>query len=214
MNVKVISFDADGTLVDLEFANTFWNVEVPKLYARKYDVELDEAFRFIRSSYDELGDEDLRWYQPEYWFRRFGLDEDPNEVIKKIRHKVKVFPDAVEAVKRLHKRYKLIVVSNAPREFLDVGLEEIKDYFYRIYSCTSDFGAVRKKPDVYIRICKELNVKPQEVVHVGDHYKFDYEIPRSIGMKAYYLNRLGSSKDSGILSTLTELVEKLENESA
>ena len=218
--MKVISFDADGTLIDLEFVNTFWDVEVPKLYAKKYGMRFDEAFRFVRSSYDELGDEDLRWYQPEYWFKRFGLDEDPHEVIRRIRHKVKVFPDAVEAIKHLHKKHELIVVSNAPREFLDIGIEEIRDYFSRIYSCTSDFGMVRKKPDVYIRICEELNVRPEEVVHVGDHYKFDYEIPRSIGMKAYYIDRLNGKDETfalqepgnkGILRSLTELIDMLKH---
>ncbi|HID42293.1 MAG TPA: HAD family hydrolase [Archaeoglobaceae archaeon] len=207
--MKVISFDVDGTLIDLGFVNTFWDVEVPRLYAKKYGLKFDEAFKIVRSAYDELGDEDLRWYKPEYWFKRFSLDESPEEVIERIKHKVKVFPDALETIEYLHKDNELIVVSNAPRKFLDLGIKDIRHYFSRIYSCTSDFGTVRKKPEVYIRICEELKVNPKNVVHVGDHYKFDYEVPRSIGIKAFFIDRINGR--DGALRSLTELIEKLKS---
>ncbi len=205
--MKVISFDADGTLIDLDFVNTFWDLEVPKLYAEKYGLDFEEAFRIVRKSYDELGDEDLRWYQPDYWFKHFKLDETPQKIIEKIRHKVKVFPDALETIDYLSRKHDLIVVSNAPREFLDLGIKDIEHYFSRIYSCTSDFRMVRKKPEVYHRICQELSVKPEQVIHVGDHYKFDYEIPRSIGIEAYFLDRENGSK--GALRDLRELINRI-----
>jgi putative hydrolase of the HAD superfamily len=206
--VKVISFDADGTLIDLNFVNTFWDVEVPKLYAEKFGLNFEKAFNIVRQSYDELGDEDLRWYQPEYWFERFKLDESPDKVINRIKNKVKIFPDALETIDCLHKKHDLIVVSNAPREFLDLGIREIKHYFSKVYSCTSDFGMVRKRPDVYHRICEDLSINPGQMVHVGDHYKFDYEVPQSIGIKAYFLDRINGS--NGGLKDLRELLQKLE----
>jgi len=210
----MISFDADGTLIDLGFADTFWEVEVPTLYASKKGLKFEDAFRFVKSSYDEVGDEDLRWYQPKYWFERFGLEEDPHDVLKRVTHKVKIFPDAWEAVKNLHGKYELVVVSNAPREFLDIGVNDLKDYFSKIYSCTSDFGMVRKKPEVYIKICEELGVEPEDLIHVGDHYKFDYQVPRSIGIDAYCVNRengkySGTDGSDKIIKELTELLDKL-----
>jgi putative hydrolase of the HAD superfamily len=197
----------DGTLIDLDFVNTFWDEEVPKLYAEKYGLSFDEAFTYVKKCYDEIGDEDLRWYRPDYWFSRFDLDKRPEEVLKKVKSKVKVFPDALETIKSLYGKYRLIVVSNAPKEFLKVGLEKIESYFSRIYSCTSDFGMVRKRPEVYLRICEELGVKPEQLVHVGDHYKFDYEVPRSIGIRAYFIDR--ARGENGGLRDLRELLEKL-----
>ena len=32
-------------------------------------------------------------------------------------------------------------------------------------------------------------MQPQEVVHIGDHWIFDFVNPRKIGMNAYYLDR-------------------------
>lgn len=206
--MNIISFDADGTLIDLDFVNTFWDREVPRLYGEKYGMDFAKAFKYVRSCYDALGDEDLRWYQPDYWFKRFDLPEDPEEVIHRIKHKVKVFPDALDVLQDLYGKYDLVVVSNAPWRFLNLGLKEIKHYFSAIYSCTSDLGMVRKKPEVYLRICERLGTKPEQLVHVGDHYKFDYEIPRSVGIRAYHVDRINQGTN-GSLKDLRELLGQL-----
>ena len=65
----------------------------------------------------------------------------------------------------------------------------IKKFFSRIFSATSDFGEVKKSNDFYARVCEILDVKPQAVVHTGDHWVFDFINPRKIGMNAYYLDR-------------------------
>ena len=66
----------------------------------------------------------------------------------------------------------------------------------------SDFYEVRKNPEVYIKICDKLNVNPMEVAHVGDHYKFDYIVPKSIGIDAYLIDRF--NKHNGGLRDLRE----------
>jgi predicted HAD superfamily hydrolase len=42
-------------------------------------------------------------------------------------------------------------------------------------------------------------VKPQAVVHTGDHWVFDFLNPRKIGINAYYLarNRIKNRADEG-----------------
>jgi putative hydrolase of the HAD superfamily len=205
--VKIVSFDADGTLIDRCFADIFWEEEVPKLYAKKYSLSFNEAWKIVKRCYDEVGDEDIRWYIADYWFKRFNLDEKPKEILKKLKNKVKIFSDALEAIESLYGKHKLIVVSNASKEFLEIELEKIRDYFSKIYSCTSDFGKVRKDPAVYLRVCKEIGVKPEQVVHVGDHYKFDYEIPRSIGIRAFLIDRAEQHNEA--LRDLRELLEKI-----
>lgn len=216
--MKIISFDADGTLVDRCFADAFWEKEVPKLYAEKYGLSFDEAWKIVRKCYNEIGEEDIRWYIADYWFKRFNLDEKPKEILKKLKNNIKIFSDALDAIENLYGKYELIVVSNASKEFLEMGLEKIRDYFSKVYSCTSDFGKVRKDPAVYLRVCGEIGVKPEQVVHVGDHHKFDYEIPRSIGMRAFLVDRSGDSnrtntdrarKRNEILQDLRELLKRI-----
>ena len=105
----------------------------------------------------------------------------------------------------------MVLTSNAGREFIDIEMEAtgLGSYFYRIFSATSDFGQVKKTADFYRRICQVLEAKPQEIVHVGDHYDFDYLVPRSLGMHAFYLNRRGEQKDGSVISDLRDLEERL-----
>jgi FMN phosphatase YigB (HAD superfamily) len=43
-SIKLISFDLDGTLVDKNsFDKIFWEEEVPKLYAAKKGMSIEEA---------------------------------------------------------------------------------------------------------------------------------------------------------------------------
>jgi putative hydrolase of the HAD superfamily len=58
-----------------------------------------------------------------------------------------------------------------------------------VFSATSDFGAVKKSNGFYARVCEIADVKPREVVHIGDHWVFDFVNPREIGMTAYFLDR-------------------------
>ena len=53
-------------------------------------------------------------------------------------------------------------------------------YFGQIFSATSDFREVKKTPRFYQRVCEILKVRPEELVHVGDHYEFDYLVPRAL----------------------------------
>jgi len=73
LQTEVVSFDADGTIVDNEFVNEFWFEEIPRLYASKENIDFDRARDILKSQYDSVGDEDLRWYQPDYWFEKFNL---------------------------------------------------------------------------------------------------------------------------------------------
>lgn len=209
--MKVVSFDVDGTLVDHTFVNMFWEREVPKLYAEKHGISFEEAWERVKKSYDEIGDEDIRWYLPSYWFKKFELDIDPREVLEDLKSHVKIFPDALETIEELHGRFEMIIVSNAPSEILDIEIEEIREYFSRVYSCTSQFREVRKNPQTYMRVCREIKVPPSRLVHVGDHYKFDYEVPKKLGINAFLIDRENTihAHDGNILRDLRELISKL-----
>ncbi len=62
---------------------------------------------------------------------------------------------------------------------------------------------------VYERVCEVLGTEPDEVIHVGDHYEFDYLVPKALGIQAYYLDRSGQRTGEEVLSDLTSLPEKL-----
>lgn len=205
--ITVVSFDMDGTLVDDAFINSVWYEGIPKLYAEKTGLAIDEALEEVKQGYDEIGDKRFEWYDVKYWLRRFRLDEDWRSLLNQFRNRIRLYPDAEAALRQLQGNYDLIVISNATREFLDMVLEEtaLQSHFHRIFSSTSDFGEVKKTPQCYQRICNILNVKPRSLVHVGDNHEFDYLVPRKLGINAYFLNRKEKADGDHVIHKLTDL---------
>jgi len=111
--------------------------------------------------------------------------------------------------------YELILSSNAATEFIEFQIEPIKRFFSHVFSATSDFGEVKKTNGFFARVCEILDVKPQAVVHTGDHWVFDFVNPRKIGITAYYLDRARKRNvtdevkkdDEFIISDLSELLD-------
>jgi len=209
VTIKIISFDVDGTLVDLGFADRVWNYGMPELYSEKTGIDIEVAREMLRKRYEAIGDEDLRWYMPRYWFNDLGLDGDPREFILRFKDDVKIYPEVPGVLSRLSKRYVLVATSNAAREFLDVSIQDLKGYFKAIFSSTSDFNEVKKTPGFYERVCNILRVKPEELVHVGDHRDFDYNVPKEQGITAFHIDRKGKGGHDHVIRDLKELEERI-----
>ncbi len=208
---KIISFDMDGTLVDAEFTDWVWGHGIPTLYAEKAGLSFEEAKAFVTEEYLKVGEGAIEWYDIKYWFRFFQLEEGWKGVMQRYTDKIKVYPDVNHLLEGLERRFPLVLTSNAGREFINIemGTTGLGRYFSRIFSATTDFGEVKKTAGFYERICQILEAKPQEIVHVGDHYQFDYLVPRSLGIHAYYLDRMGKRDGEFVLRDLRELDERL-----
>jgi GMP/IMP 5'-nucleotidase len=209
--IKIISFDFDGTIVSHKFADDFWLEGVPKLYAKQNHQSLKAAQKYLLEEYDKIGDNRIEWYDPEYWFTRFKINSDWNNLLKQYQQSVEIYPDAEPVLKHLSQSYPLIISSNAKREFIDTQLDfsGLKQYFTHIFSSTSDFHTVKKVTDFYGMICKKLSIKPHEMIHVGDHKEFDYISPQKLGIIAFYLDRKKTSTGSHTISSLSQLEDLL-----
>jgi HAD superfamily hydrolase (TIGR01549 family) len=202
--VKVVSLDMEGTLIDHAFSHAIWETDIPYLYAEKHRLDLGSARERVLAEYNTVGDRRREWYDVDYWFRRLGLEADWRQLIRERADLIKVYPDAAEALERLSGVYPMIVSSNTIREFLDLQVDAVGHYFTHVYSAPSDFGTVKKDADFYRLIIGSLGVRPCEMVHVGDHLEFDYRAARSLGVRAYHLDR---SNETAELDTIHDLVE-------
>jgi putative hydrolase of the HAD superfamily len=63
--------------------------------------------------------------------------------------------------------------------------------------------------EVYRRVCTTLVVDPREMVHVGDHYEFDYLVPRTLGIQAFFLDRSKQRKGDSVIWGLRGLDQRL-----
>jgi putative hydrolase of the HAD superfamily len=208
---RIISFDMDGTLVDPEFTEWVWGHGIPTLYAEKRGIPFEEAKAFVVNEYLKVGEGAIEWYDIKYWFQFFQLEQSWKGLMKRYADKINVYPDVNHILECLKDRFILVLTSNAGREFIDVemGATGLGRYFDRIFSATSDFNEVKKTMGFYKRICQMLGARPHEIVHVGDHYEFDYVVPRSLGIHAFYLNRSGEQKGEFIISDMRDLEKRL-----
>ena len=207
----IISFDMDGTLVDAEFTDWVWGHGIPTLYAKKAGLSFEAAKDFVVKEYLKVGEGAMEWYDIKYWFQLFQLEESWEVLMERYTDKIKIYPDVHPLLERLRDRHRMVLTSNAGREFIGMEMEatSLGQYFDRIFSATSDFGEVKKTAAFYQRICQILEARPQEIVHVGDHYEFDYLVPRSLGIQAFYLDRSGRGGGDFTLSDLRDLEKRL-----
>ncbi len=184
---KIISFDLDGTLVSARYGDMVWNHGIPEEYAKKYSLDFNDAQKYVIGEYRTIGDGDILWYDIRYWLNRFGLEVSPEELLKRYEEYIVPSEDVQEVLKNLKKSYILIVASNAARIFVDKELEYtgLKGFFTKVISATTDYGMVKKGKEFYRMLCNELDVQPNDIIHIGDHPIFDYKAPMSLGIKAY-----------------------------
>ena len=211
--MTTISFDLDGTLVTDEFSQVVWHQGIPELYAKENTCTLEEAKSLILNEYAKIGDGALEWYDIKYWLEFFGLNTSWEDLLHKFKGSIRTYPEVEEVLTQLNHSYQLIITSNAAREFLDTELQEtmISPYFQHIFSATSDFKEVKKTEAFYQRICHKLNVEHSQIIHVGDHYDFDFLVPQQLGITSFYLDRKGEKEGPQIVRDLTEFVAKLKS---
>jgi putative hydrolase of the HAD superfamily len=204
--IKIISFDLDGTLVQNTFADSVWLKGFPTLYAKEKNITIDEAKEFLFKEYDKVGMARKEWYDIDWWFKRFQIKKDWHDLLSDFRTNIHIFPESKNVINKLSKKFKLIIVSNAKREFVDIQLKQtsLKPYFHSIFSSLSDFDSVKKFPDVYRKICDILNVQVNEIIHIGDNKEFDFLSPKRIGIKSFYLNRDRTETGEGIVHSLSD----------
>ena len=207
--IKIVSLDLEGTLVKLRFSEMVWNVGIPKLYSEQKGLPFEEAKRIVLDEYAKVGDERREWYDIKFWFKHFSLNGDWRKLMEDYRNELEVYPEVPEVLKYLSRRYRLILLSNSAREFIEFELEIIGNPFERVFSATSDFNTLKKSTRFYRRICEILDVKPSEMTHVGDHYKFDFLTPKNLGIHSFYLDRSGRSSGKWVVKDLKEFKDRI-----
>jgi putative hydrolase of the HAD superfamily len=211
---KLISFDLDGTLTDANFVESVWLEGIPKIYSEKKGVTIQNAKKTVKKEYDKVGNEKLQWYDINYWIKYFDINIDWKDLFGSYKNKIRTYPDVYKTLEELEKIGKrLIIISNASTEFIEFQLSgtNIKKYFESIFSATSDFKLTKKTTKVYKKVCNDLRILPHEMIHIGDDLKFDFIVPRKLGISAFYLDRTGTKKEEYTIHNLKNLTKKIVN---
>jgi putative hydrolase of the HAD superfamily len=212
-NKKVVSFDLDGTLTDSNFVESVWLEGIPRLYSIKKRVPFDDAIKAVKREYDNVGNEELQWYDLHYWTRKFDLNVGWQDLFSRFKDRIRLYPEVLGVLEELtQKGIRLIIITNASTEFLEFQLANtnIKGYFETVFSATSNFGLVKKTVNLYRSVCNKLEIFPHEMIHVGDDRNFDFCVPKRLGILAFHLDRVGTHEGEHVIHNLEDFNKKLE----
>lgn len=201
--IKIISFDVEGTLVTTDFSYAIWFEAIPQRYAEKHGIPIEQAKKAVMEEYEKVGDQRVEWYDINYWFQKFDLG-NYEPAMEKCQDRVQYYPEVIDILSSLGNKYKLTVASGSPREFLHHLLRDIEPYFHKIFSSISDYKQIKTR-EFYHKMCQALDVPPEQVLHVGDNWQFDFVAARETGIHALHLDRKGENNHQSSLTDLGQL---------
>lgn len=203
---KLLSFDVYGTLIDWERGAL--NAFRPVLKANN-KTELDEKhiLEVLHSIESIIEKEHPDWKYSQaltavhpQLCSKLDLAKPTEEESKAFGGSVgswPAFPDTVEALKRLSKRYKLVVLSNVDNESFKAGnahgLEGFK--FDAVYTA-QDIGSY--KPDLknfeYMlsHVKNEFGIEKDQVLQTAQSQFHDHHPAKDMGMKSSWIYRPGA----------------------
>ena len=165
--IDTVLLDMDGTLLDLNFDNHFWQEFVPLRYADLHGMALDEAKRELSPRFKAMEGR-LEWYCLDYWSDELklniaGLKQELAGLIAVHPHVIE-FLDAVRGGRR-----RLLLVTNAHRDSLSLKMEKtcLHEFFDDIIS-SHDFGLAKEQQGFW-RLLHERHVyEKQRTLLVDD----------------------------------------------
>ena len=104
-----------------------------------------------------------------------------------------LYSDVVDVLKRLSPKFQLAIVSNFDGR-LRLILEHLAvSKFFRHVFVSSEIGADKPDPEIFRRALNYLGLRGDELFHVGDDPKRDWEAARTAGLRIFELDRSRNS---------------------
>lgn len=178
--IKVLSLDLQGTLSDSKFSDYYWMELLPKKYSEKFDISVDEAKQVLKEKFKEYGIYNILYYDDKYWSNY--LEFNTLDELKRFDIKPEIDKELYNLVFNIN--LPKIIISTTTNLFIEYELNNHINDFLKVYSCVDYFNVGGKTDKVFKKVCNELNVLPNEVLHIGDSKRMDYENAKKAGVNA------------------------------
>ena len=100
------------------------------------------------------------------------------------------FDDAIEGLRMLAKRYKLVALSNGEQWYLEALLRNNVPIRFDAILSVDQVGAFKPSPGIYRKAVQRLGCEPGEIMMVAAH-SFDILGAQTCGFRAAYVDRYG-----------------------
>ena len=198
-SVKICMFDQYGTVVDMQTG--LWEVAVDFLKAKgwkgnPYDFVtwwrrthfensmIDALLHREHTSYREIGHLSVR-----HVLMRSGITHSEDEVrwLVSCIERLKCFPEVPEALARLQKAYKIVVLSNGDPDMLEAAKKHHGVPFDAVIS-VAEANAFKPHRATYEMAARKMSVAMNEVLFVANH-EFDCVGAKAAGMRTAFIDR-------------------------
>jgi putative hydrolase of the HAD superfamily len=113
------------------------------------------------------------------------LAQDAFEVFFGARMEVDLFDDALPALAWLSQRYPVVALTNGNADVHRVGIGQ----FFTGSVGARDVGAAKPDPRIFLAAAEALQLKPAQILHVGDDALLDVLGAQAVGMQTAWVNR-------------------------
>ena len=224
MAIKAVILDFGGTLSDGALDWDPYHERLRSILAsRGYLVEMSVLKRALRGALGDLNR--VRAKGKEMTFEEvydifLGKLEIPGdrEILDELHgnfrdhYRTEFFPCAEGVIKVLAERYKVALLSNTMSDQPRILLSESGfDRYFDLIICSRDLGLRKPNPKIFKYVLEKLEVKHDEVVHVGDSVEADMMGARDSDITGIWIKTPDQPPWSGYaISSICELPEFLE----
>jgi 2-haloacid dehalogenase len=191
---EALSFDCYGTLIDWESGIlTALKTILSNHNINIYDQQILELFAQIESI-QEAGDylkyREILKKVVQYFGEKLSFspsEEELNSLAESIQY-WEPFPDTVEALKKLKKRYKLTIISNIDDDLFAYTANKLEVEFDWIITAEQ---VKSYKPSLrnFELAIQQMGIAPDKLLHVAQSVYHDIVPAKTMGITAVWVNR-------------------------
>jgi 5'-nucleotidase len=166
-NIDSVFLDMDGTLLDLNFDNHFWQEFIPARYAVANGIDKEKAKSLLAPRFRAMEGR-LEWYCLDYWTEQLKLDIAGLKA--EVAGLIAVLPHVIEFLEAVRATGKqLLLVTNAHRKSLGLKMEKtcLNSFFHGIIS-SHDLGFPKENPEFWHRLQARQAFDSQRTLMVDD----------------------------------------------
>jgi putative hydrolase of the HAD superfamily len=238
MQVDAVLFDLFDTLVLIDRGEPYYEPSLKRLYESLVKNGVNVPFDDFRHVYFEVRD---RLYsetrktlkEPHFNLRvsqtlqRLGYDFDASDRVvmgatmafaDEFMGYVRLDNGVLEVLKKLHKKYKLGIVSNFA--IPECGWRLLQNYglkaYFDVVVISGEVNRRKPSPEIFQRALKGLGVNASKTVFVGDTLDLDVKGPKNVGMKTVLVRRrpvedIFDTQPDFVIANLDELPSVLDD---